>query len=104
MENPLLFTPFVGLLGLLCSLALFVIVGRSSPGNERMQEISALIQAGAMAFLHREYRILAAFVVLVAGLLAWQLNTQTALCFVSGAIFSVLAGLIGLVFQVAWWK
>ncbi len=96
MENPLLFTPFIALLGLLCSLALFVVVGRSSPGNERMQEISALIESGAMAFLRREYRILAGFVVVVAGLLAWQLNTETMLCFVSGAVFSVLAGFIGM--------
>ena len=96
MENPLLFTPVIGLLGLLCSLALFVVVGRSSPGNERMQEISALIESGAMAFLYREYQILAGFVVVVAGLLAWQLNTQTALCFVSGAIVSIVAGFIGM--------
>jgi K(+)-stimulated pyrophosphate-energized sodium pump len=61
-----------------------------------MREISEMIHSGAMAFLHREYRILAVFVVLVAGLLVWQLNVETAICFVSGAIFSVLAGFIGM--------
>jgi K(+)-stimulated pyrophosphate-energized sodium pump len=49
-----------------------------------------------MAFLKREYRILAIFVVVVMGLLAWQLNRETALCFLAGAICSILAGFIGM--------
>jgi len=89
-------TPYVGLLGLLCSLVLFIIVGKKSPGNQQMREISELIHHGAMAFLYREYRILAIFVVVVAGLLAWKLGTETATCFVSGALFSVIAGFVGM--------
>jgi len=75
---------------------LFIIVGKKSPGNQVMQEISELIHNGAMAFLYREYRILAVFVVIVAGLLAWKLGSETAICFVSGAIFSVIAGFVGM--------
>ena len=96
MNDLVALTPYVGLVGLLCSLLLFVVVGKRSPGNELMQEISDLIHNGAMAFLYREYRILAVFVVVVAGLLAWKLSVETAICFVSGAIFSILAGFIGM--------
>ena len=96
MNNLLALTPYIGLLGLLCALLLFIMVGKRSPGNDRMREISELIHRGAMAFLYREYRILAVFVVIVAALLAWKLSVETAICFVSGAIFSVIAGFVGM--------
>ena len=96
MNDLLALTPYVGLLGLLSALLLFIMVGKRSPGNDRMQEISELIHRGAMAFLYREYRILAVFVVIVATLLAWKLSVETAICFISGAIFSVVAGFVGM--------
>ena len=96
MNNLLPLTPYIGLLGLLCALLLFIMVGKRSPGNDRMREISELIHHGAMAFLYREYRILAVFVVIVAALLAWKLSVETSICFVSGAIFSVIAGFVGM--------
>jgi len=89
-------TPLVGLLGLFCSLIVYVLVVRQSPGNETMREISELIHSGAMAFLRREYTILLGFIVIVAGLLAWQLGVQTMICFISGAACSILAGFIGM--------
>ncbi|MCB1022481.1 MAG: sodium-translocating pyrophosphatase [Acidobacteria bacterium] len=88
--------PYIGLLGLAVAAAVFVAMGRKSPGNERMQEIGGLIHSGAMAFLRREYTILAAFVALVAGLIAWRINVETAGCFVFGAVCSILAGFIGM--------
>ena len=96
MSDLVALTPYVGFVGLLGSLLLFVMVGKRSPGNERMREISELIHSGAMAFLYREYRILAVFVIVVAGLLAWKLSIETTICFISGALFSVLAGYIGM--------
>ena len=96
MNDLLALTPYIGLLGLLCALLLFIMVGKRSPGNERMREISELIHRGAMAFLYREYRILAVFVVIVAALLAWKLSVETAICFISGAVFSVVAGFVGM--------
>ena len=88
--------PIIGLVGLAFSAASYVAVGRRSPGNDRMREIGDLIHSGAMAFLRREYSILAAFVLIVAVLIAWQLNLETAGCFVFGAISSILAGFIGM--------
>jgi K(+)-stimulated pyrophosphate-energized sodium pump len=61
-----------------------------------MRDIGDMIETGAMAFLRREYTILSGFVVIVAALLAWQLGIETMICFVSGAICSILAGYIGM--------
>lgn len=65
-------------------------------GNEVMREIGAAIQEGASAFLAREYRVIAIFVVLVATVITVFLQWQTAFCFVSGAIASAGAGYLGM--------
>ena len=96
MGNLLAYTPYIGLLGLAVAAATFISIGRKSPGNARMQEISGLIHTGAMAFLRREFSILAVFVVIVAGLIGWQINLETAGCFIFGAVCSVVAGVIGM--------
>jgi K(+)-stimulated pyrophosphate-energized sodium pump len=81
---------------LVFALAYFFSIRRRPSGNERMREISEMVHAGAMAFLKREYRILAVFVLVVMVLLSWQLNRETALCFLAGATCSILAGFIGM--------
>jgi K(+)-stimulated pyrophosphate-energized sodium pump len=74
---------------------------KQDAGTEEMQEIAAQIQTGAMAFLAREYKVLAQFVVVVAILLAVA-NTGDdrspliALSFVVGAVASGLAGYFGM--------
>ncbi len=65
-------------------------------GNELMREIGDAIQEGASAFLAREYRVIAVFVVMVATVIAVFLQWQTAFCFVSGAIASAGAGYLGM--------
>ena len=65
-------------------------------GNELMREIGAAIQEGASAFLAREYRVIAIFVVIVATVIAVFLQWQTAFCFISGAIASAGAGYLGM--------
>jgi K(+)-stimulated pyrophosphate-energized sodium pump len=65
-------------------------------GNDLMQEIGLAIQEGASAFLHREYRVIAIFVVIVATIIAIFLKWQTAFCFVSGAVASAGAGYLGM--------
>ena len=81
---------------------------KTSPGNEKMQEIAAAIQKGAMAFLKTEYTILTIFSVLVAGAIFCFIDKYnllynaeagtgaTALSFVLGAFLSALAGWIGM--------
>ncbi|WP_411728336.1 sodium-translocating pyrophosphatase [Methyloglobulus sp.] len=65
-------------------------------GNEVMREIGLAIQEGASAFLVREYRVIAIFVVIVATVISVFLQWQTAFCFVAGAIASAGAGYLGM--------
>ena len=65
--------------------------------DKRVAEITQEIQDGAMAFLFAEYRILAGFVVVVAGLLYWDSgDIYTPGAFLAGAAASVLAGFSGM--------
>ena len=96
MDSLVNFSPIVGVVGLAFALALYLGLVRGSTGTERMQEIAAAIQSGAMAFLRREYTILFGFVTLVSLLLAWGLNWQTAVAFLGGAFCSTLAGFSGM--------
>jgi K(+)-stimulated pyrophosphate-energized sodium pump len=89
-------SPLLGLAGLLGALALYVYVGRQSAGNATMIELASRIQEGAMAFLRREYTVLAVFVAVVAVLLGLALGRMAAIAYVSGAVSSVLAGFIGM--------
>ncbi|MDR1650441.1 MAG: sodium-translocating pyrophosphatase [Synergistaceae bacterium] len=64
--------------------------------NERIKELSSIIQGGAMAFLYREYKALVIFVAIAAALLAWYLGVPAAACFVGGAFCSALTGYAGM--------
>ncbi|MBE0576283.1 MAG: sodium-translocating pyrophosphatase [Desulfuromonadales bacterium] len=91
-----MFAPILGVVGFLVAIVLYRVVKAEPVGNERMREISEDIHAGAMAFLGREYRVLAIFIVLVFGLIAMGMNFQTAFAFVGGAICSMTCGFIGM--------
>ncbi len=69
-----------------------------NPGNETMQELSSLIQAGARAFLKREYTWVFSFVVVIAVIFCFVplLSWKTAVAFVAGTIASAAAGYIGM--------
>ena len=76
----------LGLVGLAIAFVIYRSVAREPAGNERMQEIAESIYEGAMAFLKREYRILAIFVLVVVGLLVWKVALETGVAFLAGAI------------------
>jgi K(+)-stimulated pyrophosphate-energized sodium pump len=90
--------PLFGLVGLGAAFGLYVYVGRQSAGNEVMVGLAAQIHEGAMAFLRREYSVLAIFVVIVTLLLgiAPGLGWMVSAAYVSGAVSSVLAGFFGM--------
>ena len=64
--------------------------------DARMREISGYIQEGAMAYLKRQYVVMAIFAAVMTVVLFIVLNWQTAICFVIGALFSVFAGFSGM--------
>jgi K(+)-stimulated pyrophosphate-energized sodium pump len=74
----------------------------SDPGNARMQEIAGYVRTGAAAYLQQQYKVVAAFFVVIAALLAIQafwLKTQSEFvpfAFITGGFFSGLAGFFGM--------
>jgi K(+)-stimulated pyrophosphate-energized sodium pump len=90
------YIPILGGLGLLAALAMYMYLKRQPVGTPRMREISGLIESGAMAFLRREYMVLAPVIVAVAVLLAWKVGLGIGIAFVFGGVCSVLAGFIGM--------
>lgn len=92
--------PIAGLLALLYSFWKSTWVNHQDPGNEKMREIGDAVREGAMAFMSREYKALAIFVVAVAvALFAGRLSSGTqlvAVSFLVGALCSGLAGFIGM--------
>ncbi|HKL13357.1 MAG TPA: sodium/proton-translocating pyrophosphatase, partial [Halanaerobiales bacterium] len=91
-------TPAAGVIALLFALYMASKVKKADVGSDRMKELSRSINEGAMAFLGREYRILVFFVLIVAVVMTFtgNLGWQTAVSFILGAIFSGLAGFIGM--------
>ncbi len=94
--------PGFGVLALLYTFVKSAWVSKQDAGNDRMKEISKYIAEGAMAFLKAEYKILTYFVIIAGLLLAFmgysnpKSSPVIALAFVIGAIFSALAGFIGM--------
>ena len=96
MEFFVWFTPVAAVLALIFAAYKANYVQKAAPGNSRMQEIAQAIAEGADAFLKSEYKILAIFVVVLFVLIALFIDIGTAVCFVIGALFSILAGFFGM--------
>ncbi|NSL91135.1 sodium-translocating pyrophosphatase [Chitinophaga solisilvae] len=100
--NIVYLVPCFGLLALLFTAIRSSWVSRQDAGNEKMKEIAQHIAEGAMAFLKAEYKVLIYFVIIAALLLGYMGSTHEnshwsiALAFVIGAVFSAVAGFIGM--------
>ncbi len=88
--------PVVGIVALCVAYVLASWIGKQSTGNERMTEIAGFIHEGAMAFLKREYRTMVIVVIALFIILGLGINWVTAILYVCGAAFSVLAGFFGM--------
>ena len=103
MEQNIIYLPIaLAVLGLLFMLVKMSWVKKQPAGNERMQSISKSIKEGALAFLSAEYRLLVIFVLIASGLLFYistlveTTSWMIVPAFIFGAIFSALAGNIGM--------
>jgi K(+)-stimulated pyrophosphate-energized sodium pump len=109
MEYWALATGGAALVGLIMAFIYAGMVIKEDPGDEKMQSIAAAIREGAFAFIKREYRVLAGFVVIVFALISifiWYkppgggdstyTGIYTAIAYLLGAICSMAAGFIGM--------
>ena len=101
--NLIYLTPVVAVIALILAYMRAAWVRKQDEGNDRMKKIGGWIADGAMAFLSREYRVLAIFVIAMAVLLgvtnhfvSEDTNAFIALSFVLGAFCSALAGYFGM--------
>ncbi|MDQ6982235.1 MAG: sodium-translocating pyrophosphatase, partial [Mariprofundus sp.] len=85
-----------GGLGLIMAFYLYQTVKKYPAGQGKVIEIGEAIHLGAMVFMKREYTILAAFVAIVAVILAFTLGSNTTIAFLLGATCSAMAGYFGM--------
>lgn len=95
------------LITILYAFLIFYKIGKIKIRNKKVEDVASYIRSGAMTFLKREYKIIIIFVVIVATTLALLglipalngaegVGWQSSLCFILGAVFSALTGLIGM--------
>ncbi|MFP4522210.1 MAG: sodium-translocating pyrophosphatase [Fibrobacterota bacterium] len=99
MDSVFYIVPGSAILALLFAYIKSAWVNKQDAGTDKMKEIGNAVREGAMAFLSREYKVLAIFVVAVSVLLAIGYEGSvklTALSFIVGAVCSGLAGFFGM--------
>ena len=100
--NPIFIPIILSILGLIYMFFKAQWVKKQDPGNDKMVSISSAIKKGALAFLNAEYRLLLIFVVIASiALFGISILVETTSwliipAFIVGAIFSGLAGNIGM--------
>lgn len=96
MDSLVYLAPVMAIIALLFAFYKISFVSKADAGTDRMKEIAASISEGARAFLFAEYRILAFFIVILLVAIGLFIDWTTAICFLCGALFSILAGYIGM--------
>ena len=93
--------PLCALAGISTAFILYQWSARHDEGTERMKEIAKSVRLGAMAYLRQQYRVMAIFFVVIAILflvaaMVSAISLWTPLIFLSGGLFSALAGYWGM--------
>ncbi|MDH4263776.1 MAG: sodium-translocating pyrophosphatase [Spirochaetia bacterium] len=96
MSDNLLFALACSVLALLYGVFSIRWILSKPTGNDRMREIAAAIQEGAKAYLNRQYTTIGIVGAVILVVIAYFLGAYTAIGFAIGAIFSGLAGYIGM--------
>jgi K(+)-stimulated pyrophosphate-energized sodium pump len=104
LPNDVLVAVGAGVVAMLFAAYMAVRVLRNDPGSKEMVSISDAVHEGAMAFLKREYRSVAIFVLGLFVILSFALAKEgiaglgwkTAIAFLCGASLSMVAGYVGM--------
>ena len=88
--------PAIGAVGLVIAALFYFRVKGLPDGDETMNRIAGYIREGAMAFLMRQYKVLAVFGAVVFVGVGFGLGWLPAGCFLLGAFLSLLAGFFGM--------
>jgi K(+)-stimulated pyrophosphate-energized sodium pump len=89
--------PILGLVGLAVAFIIYHIMTRHNPGDGAIKHIGDQIHLGAMVFMHREYKMLAMFaLVILVAIFVSPLGLNTAIAFLAGALSSATAGYLGM--------
>ncbi len=102
MEQIIYAVPVLGLIGLGVMAAKSAWVSKQETGDATMNELADHIAKGAMAFLKAEWKVLTYFAIIAGILLAFSgtmvenSHPIIALAFLIGAVFSAVAGYIGM--------
>ena len=100
MDNLVFLALLAGVLALGLAVMFVAYVLKQDEGTPRMKEIASAIREGAIAFLNKEFKILAIFIVIIAVILCFAkpdfLGWRAAICFVFGAVCSMGAGYAGM--------
>ena len=83
-------------IALIYGVLLIASILKKPAGNATMQEIAAAIQAGAKAYLNRQYKTIGIIAVILFIILGFALNWTTAIGFLVGAVLSAIAGYVGM--------
>ncbi|PIS40438.1 MAG: sodium-translocating pyrophosphatase [Candidatus Kerfeldbacteria bacterium CG08_land_8_20_14_0_20_43_14] len=96
MTQILLMSVIAAVLAILVGLGLAKWILGLPQGTDKMKEIAKAIQDGAKAYLNRQTKTVAWIAVVLFLLLFFLINHNTAFGFLVGAVFSALAGYIGM--------
>jgi len=96
MNASVIFSIVCSVLAIVYGLLLARNILKKSSGNDKMREIALAIQQGAKAYLNRQYKTIAIIAVILFIILIPTLGPKTAIGFIVGAVFSGLAGYIGM--------
>ncbi len=96
MQPSEVFALVTSLIAIAYGIFLISMIMKKPAGNEKMREIASAIQAGAKAYLNRQYRTITIIAIVLFIALWIFLDIEISIGFLVGAILSALAGYIGM--------
>lgn len=92
----MIFAPVAAFCAIIYGVVSIKWIMKQPAGNETMQDIALAIQQGAKTYMSRQYKIIALVGTLLFLIITFFLSLETAGGFLIGALFSSLAGFVGM--------